>query len=130
FEADRFRIMVLDLKSGERRALTQNWDRSAGPIAFSPDGGAIYTTADHFGQHPLWAVGVKDGKPTMLTGPGRVESFSVGERQIVFSLSSLKSPAELHALTLRGGELRELPRMNGAALAQLALGEPEQFTFS
>src|SRR5690606_27103154 len=60
----------------------------------------------------------------------RVESFSVGERQIVFSLSSLKSPAELHALTLRGGELRELPRMNGAALAQLALGEPEQFTFS
>ena len=40
----------------------------------------------------------------MLTGPGHVERFTVGEREIVFALASLKSPAELYALTLRGGE--------------------------
>src|SRR5690606_18336832 len=84
---------------------------------------------DHVGQHPLWAIDVKTGKPTMLTGPGRVEAFSVGEKEIVMTISSLKSPAELQALTIKGGELRALPRMNEEALAQLQLGEPEQFSF-
>lgn len=129
FEADRFRIVVLDRKTGERRVLTEEWDRSASGLAFSADGRTLYTTADHFGQRPLWAIDLKSGKPTLLTGPGRVESFSVGERDIVFTLASLKSPAELMTFTLRGGELRELPRMNAALLAERAMGEPEQFTF-
>jgi dipeptidyl aminopeptidase/acylaminoacyl peptidase len=130
FEADRFHIMIADLKTGERRALTQNWDRSADSIAFSPDGRSLYAIADHFGQRPLWSIDVKTGKPTMLTGPGHVDSFAVGEREIVFALSSLKSPAELSALTLRGAELRELPRMNAQQFAEIGMGEPEQFTFA
>lgn len=130
FEADRFRIVLMDLRSGERRVLTEDWDRSAEAIAFSRDGRTIYATSDHYGQHPLWAIDVKSGKATMLTGPGRVEAFSVGEKEIVYTLASLKSPAELQVLTLRGGELRALPRMNSAALDRLALGEPEQFTFA
>jgi dipeptidyl aminopeptidase/acylaminoacyl peptidase len=129
FEADRFQILLLNLKSGERRTLTQGWDRSPSSIAFAPDGRTIYATADHFGQHPLWAVDVKSGKPTMLTGPGNVEAFAVGDKDIVFTLSSLKSPAELQALTLRGGDLRALQRMNATTMDEIALGEPEQFTF-
>ncbi len=120
FEADRFHVVLLDLKTGERRALTQDWDRSVDQIAFSPDGRTLYAVADHFGQRPVWAIDVKTGKPTMLTGPGHVDSFAVGEREIVFAVSSLKSPAELYALTLRGGDLRELPRMNADAFAAAA----------
>lgn len=130
FEADRFHIVVMDLKRGERRALTQTWDRSVDTIGFAADGKTIYATTDNFGQHPLWAIDVKTGKPTMLTGPGHVDSFSVGEREIFLSLSSLKSPSELYAFTLKNGDLRELPRINAAAFSELQLGEPEQFTFA
>jgi dipeptidyl aminopeptidase/acylaminoacyl peptidase len=130
FEADRFHIVIADLKTGQRRPLTQTWDRSVDSMAFSTDGKTIFAVTDHFGQHPLWSIDVKTGKPTMLTGPGRVDTFTVGEREIVFTLASLKSPAELHALTLRGGDLRELPRMNAKLLADVGLGEPEQFTFA
>jgi dipeptidyl aminopeptidase/acylaminoacyl peptidase len=129
FEADRFHLVVLDLKSGERRAVTAAWDRSLDAIAFAHDGKTIYAATDHYGQHPLWAIDVKSGKPTMLTGPGRVEAFDVGAKHIVFALSSLKSPAELHTVTPRG-DLRELPRVNAEAMSELALGEPEQFTFA
>ncbi|WP_414717483.1 prolyl oligopeptidase family serine peptidase [Steroidobacter sp.] len=130
FEADRFHIVVMDMKSGQRHALTKEWDRSVDNMQFSQDGRTIYATTDQFGQHPLWAIDVKTGKPTMLTGPGRVEAFSVGEKEIVMTVSSLKSPAELQALTLKGGDFRILPRMNEAALAQIEFGEPEQFTFA
>jgi dipeptidyl aminopeptidase/acylaminoacyl peptidase len=130
FEADRFHVMIADLKTGQRRALTQDWDRSVDHIAFSKDGRTIYAVTDHFGQHPLWAIDVKTGKPTMLTGPGHVDGFSVGEKEIVFAVSSLKSPAELQVLTVKNGELRELPRTNAAAMGAVALGEPQQFTFA
>jgi dipeptidyl aminopeptidase/acylaminoacyl peptidase len=130
FEADRFHVMVVDLKSGERRELAQDWDRSAGQLAFAADGRTLYTSADHFGQRPVWAIDVKTGKATMLTGPGHVDTFAVGERELVFAVSTLKSPAELYSLTLKGGDLRELPRMNAAAFEQLQIGEPEQFTFA
>ncbi len=39
---------------------------------------------------------------------GRIEAFSVGEKEIVLATSSLKSPAELQALTIKGGDLRAL----------------------
>lgn len=129
FEADRFHIVILDLKRGEKRPLTADWDRSVDSMEFSADGKTLYATADNFGQHPLWAIDVKTGKPTMLTGPGHVDSFSVGNEQIVFSLASLKSPAELYAVSTKG-DLRELPRVNADALATVQLGEPEQFTFA
>jgi len=130
FEADRFQVMLVDLKSGERRALTQAWDRSVDSIAFSKDGKTLFATADNFGQHPLWSIDVKTGKPTMLSGPGNVSEFAVGEREVVFALASLKSPAELYGLSIRGGEMRELPRINAEALSQVAIGEAEQFTFA
>ncbi len=130
FEADRFSIMLLDRNSGTRRALTETWDRSVDSMAFSTDGKVIYATTDQFGQHPLWSIETKSGKPTMLTGPGHVDGFSVGERDIVFALASLKSPAELYTVATKGGALRELPRINADAFARLSIGEPEQFTFA
>ena len=130
FEADRFHVMVKDLKSGASRELAQEWDRSADQIEFSADSRTLYAVADHFGQRPVWAIDVKTGKASMLTGPGHVDAFAVGEREIVFAVSTLKSPAELYSLTLKGGDLRELPRMNADAFAQLQIGEPEQFTFA
>ncbi|MET0497261.1 MAG: S9 family peptidase [Steroidobacteraceae bacterium] len=130
FEADRFEIIVTDRKTGTRRELTTAWDRSIDAMAFSADGKSIYALADQFGQHPLWSIDVKTGKPTMVTGPGHVENFSVGERDIVFTLSSLKSPAELYTATVKGGDLRELPRINSDYFASLSVGEPEQFTFA
>jgi len=130
FEADRFHIVIADIKSGQRRPLTQGWDRSVDAMDFSTDGKTIYAVTDHLGQHPLWAIDVKTGKATMLTGPGHVDSFAVGEREIVFPLASLKSPSELYSLTIKGSALRELPRMNAQRLADVALGDAEQFTFA
>ncbi len=129
FEADRFHVVVMDLKRGEKRALTADWDRSVDAMEFSADGKTLYATADNFGQHPLWAIDVKSGKPTMLTGPGHVDTFSVGSNEIVFALASLKSPSELYAITTKG-DLRELPRINADAMANVQIGEPEQFTFA
>ena len=52
FEADRFHLVLLDLKSGVKRPLTQNWDRSISSFAWARDGKTLFALAEHLGQQP------------------------------------------------------------------------------
>lgn len=126
FEADRFHIELLNRKTGARRTLTDVWDSSVASMAFARDGKSIYATADHMGQHPLWSIDIKSGKPTRLTQLGHVDSFSAGGKEVVYALASLQSPAELFAL--RGH--RSVTQINTAALNETQRGASEQFTFA
>ncbi len=130
FEADRFQLMLRDLKSGEVRALTADWDRSIGSFSFSADGQRILATIQHLGQHPLWAIDLRSGKRTEYVAKGNVGSFSAGNKQVVFAMASLSAPAALYAIPAGGGNAVQLTHFNDDALAQRAMGEFEQFTFA
>jgi dipeptidyl aminopeptidase/acylaminoacyl peptidase len=130
FEADRFHLVLLDLKSGVKRPLTQKWDRSIASFAWSLDGKTLFATADHLGQKPLWSIDATTGLTSAITGAGQVEGFSVGPRQVFYTLSTLASPADLYAVGFVGGQARQLTHLNAAALAQRRLGEYEQFNFA
>jgi dipeptidyl aminopeptidase/acylaminoacyl peptidase len=130
FESDRLHLVLLNLKSGVKRPLTLNWDRSISAFAWARDGKSLFATADHLGQRPLWSVDAKTGRTSAITGAGEVESFSVGPRRVFFASSSLGSPADLYAVGFAGGEPKQLTRVNQAALGQRKLGEYEQFSFA
>ena len=129
FESDRFHLVLLDLKSGAKRQLTQNWDRSITGFAWSPDGRTLFATTDHLGQHPLWAVDAATGRAAAITGDGEVEGFDVGPRQVFYTQSSLASPADLYAIGFAGGKPVELTHLNQAILAHRKLSAYEQFNF-
>src|SRR6185295_16882630 len=80
-EADRRRIVVVDRKTMKARVLTEGWDRSPDELAFSPDSKAIYATAEHVGNHGLFAVDVQGGQVTPLVEKGNVgEPRALGDR--------------------------------------------------
>lgn len=137
FEADRMAIMLspgdvdnptVDWTYVE---VAPKWDRSAQSIAWSPDGKTIYTTAEDVGQTKLFAIDVKSGKVTALTGEGHVSAFSVGPQSIVYAQDNLKGPAQLYSLsTVKKGEAPiKLTNNNAQALAGIAMGDAEQFSF-
>lgn len=130
FEADRFHLVLLDRKSGTKRPLTQNWDRSISRFAWSRDGRTLFASADHLGQRPLWAVDAGSGHAAAITGEGEVEDFDVGTNRIYYVGSSLGRPNDLYAIGFDGGKPQELSRVNAALLGKRALGEYEQFTFA
>ncbi len=106
FEADRFHLVLLNLKTGIKRQLTQVWDRSIASFAWSPDGKTLFATTDHLGQHPLWAVDAATGRAAAITGDGEVEGFDVGPRQVFYTLSNLANPADLYAVGVCRGQTR------------------------
>ncbi len=130
FEADRFRLVLKDLKTGEVRHLTKEWDRSIDHFSFSPDSRRVLATTDHLGQHALWSIDARNGKPTLYQPSGQVTDFSVGPQQIVFGLAGLNAPVDLFGVNLGGGRSHRLTHFNAARLNERALGAFEQFTFA
>lgn len=55
FEADRWQLMLRDLKTGQVRSLTSNWDRSVEGIAWSKEG-QLVVEAESQGRKQLWSV--------------------------------------------------------------------------
>ena len=130
FEADRFHLVLLNLHTGIKRPLTQNWDRSISAFAWSRDGKMLFATADHLGQHPLWAIDANSGRASAITGAGDVEGFSVGPQKITYAQSNLANPADLYSVGFAGGKPLQLTHLNQPALANRRLGEYEQFSFA
>ncbi|MCF8505601.1 MAG: S9 family peptidase [Caulobacter sp.] len=129
FEADRWQILIRDEATGQTRALAADWDRSADTLAWSPDGKTLYATAADVGQTRLFAIDVKSGKVTPLTGPGHVGGFDVSKKGIVYTQDTLAGPAQVFMIGLKGGKPVQLTNANADKLAGVEFGDFEQFSF-
>lgn len=129
FEADRYRIILRPWPEGPERVLTQDWDRSCGGIVWGPKGKTIYTTAPNLGQKSLFVIDVKKGTVKTLIKEGRVGGIDFAGKQIVYSLTNLKSPVELFSIDFKGKKSKQITHINKEKLAAVKLGDYEQFTF-
>jgi len=130
FEADRWQIVIRDEATKTERPLAADWDRSADAIAWAPDGRTIYALAQDVGQTRIFAIDVKSGKVTPLTGDGHVSAFDVGPRGIVYSQDTLAGPAQLYSIGFKPGSRPvKLTNVNADRLASVEMGDYEQFSF-
>ncbi len=129
FEADRFAIMAMDLGSGSTREVAPQWDRSAGGLKLAKDGRTLFATADDNGEHPLFAIDAATGKVSKIAGDGSVHEYSVRGNTIVFSRTTLKTPADLFRVAASGGKAAELTNQNSTKMAFVETGAFESFTF-
>jgi dipeptidyl aminopeptidase/acylaminoacyl peptidase len=129
FEADRFRIMLMDWPEGTPRALTEDWDRSPGGLVWSSDGRTIYTTASNLGHRSLFAVDVSSGAVKTLLKEGSIGSPAEAGNRLVIARDDLVQPVELYSVNLDGSDLQPVTSINERQLSRARMGTPEQFTF-
>ena len=130
YEADRQRVVLRNVADGKERILAEDWDRSAGSLAFSPDGKTIYVIAGDVGQNSLFALDVASGKVRKLVDQGYVAEAAVGrDGTIFFTHDTLKAPADLWRIGADGKDPQQLTRVNAEALANIRFGDFEQFSF-
>jgi dipeptidyl aminopeptidase/acylaminoacyl peptidase len=129
FEADRFHIVLMDVATGKKRHLAEDWDRSAGNIAWTADGKSLVADAEDIGQHRLFSIDVASGKVTPLTDKGSIGAFDLRRDTIAYTQTNLASGAQLFKLKL-GGKPQQLTNQNAERLADVRFGEYEQFSFT
>ena len=130
FEADRFHLVLMDVTSGKKRTVADQWDRSVAEYMWAPDGKSLYVGADDLGQHRLFSVDVASGKVTGVTGPGWMGGFDVKHDTIVVSQANLSSAAQLYKMTPGSSQATQLTHVNEAMLKDVRFGEYEQFSFA
>ncbi len=130
YESDRFRIVLRRWPDGKQRVLTENWDRSPSSFCFSADGKTIYATATNVGQKSLFAINVKTGAVRTIVKEGRISSPCIAADRIIYGLSNLRSPVELHSVEPDGSNVRKITNINAEKIAAVRIGEYEQFTFA
>jgi len=134
YEADRQRVVLYDLATGRRRALTETWDRSAGSIAWTGDGRLLLVTAEDEGRQKIFAIDAGGGasaRVTPLVSEGFSSALSTGPGdRFVFLRDSLSSPAEVFAARAGGSDMRALTAINAQHLAAIKMGRAEEFFFT
>src|SRR5207248_6802401 len=56
YESDRFRLMLYDRKTGEKRNLTEKFDRWVGTFTWAPDSARIYFSSENKGGSPIYGI--------------------------------------------------------------------------
>jgi dipeptidyl aminopeptidase/acylaminoacyl peptidase len=131
YEADRQVLQIRDLRTGQVRSLTEQWDRSVGSIAWAPDGRSLYVTAQDTLDHPAYRVDFASGQVTRLTGEGTANNvLPLRGGGILYTLNTLAAPDDLYRLGAAGGSQAQLTRVNAARLAGIDPIRVERFSFA
>ena len=131
YEADRWRVMLYDRKSGKIENLSEGFDRSATNLSWSPDSKTIYFLAENETLQPLYAMGARAGATPKKVADGynNAYSFSADGKILVTERTSLTIPGELYVAAGDGGGQKQLTHQNDALLATLEMNAPEKFWF-
>ncbi len=131
FEADRFRMALLDRQTGESRVLTEAFDNTITDLAWSADSKRIYFTADVRGRTPLHELDVETGRIRVLTDVGNLDGFAVARdgTWAVVSRRRVGEPQELWRVSLREKAAeppRRLTTHNAAVEAEVDIRPVEE----
>lgn len=131
YESDRWRVMLYDRQSGKSENLSENFDRSANELAWSPDSKTIYFVAENETLQPVYAMEARVGATPkkILDGYNSEFAFSADGNVLAAMRSSLTMPSELFVSSGNGSGLKQLTHGNQAILANVEMNEPEKFWF-
>jgi len=131
FEADRFRLMVLDRATGQIRGLSDDFDFWVEDFRWTPDSKSLVFTSEVRGRDTLYRVPVGGGVPVPLWTGGHFAGIEVAAGRVFYGASTLTRAVELGSVGLDGKTPGWLTHTNDALFRELALGEvSERFTDS
>jgi dipeptidyl aminopeptidase/acylaminoacyl peptidase len=122
--------MLRDLKTGQVRSLTRDWDRSVEGIAWSKEG-RLVVEAESQGRKQLWWVALDGASaPRALTTMGSAGDAVFGSdgASVVYLETRMDSPAVLKSVEVASGRVITLWDPNAERRASWDLPVPESVT--
>lgn len=132
YEADRTRLMILDVQTQQRRELTTGWDFEANHPQWAADSKSLFfLSAENF-TYQIYQIGLGDGKIRRLTeGQHDYASLMVppGNSATLFATrTTMAQPAEVFAITARSGQARQLSTATDAPWNTIKKSRVERHT--
>ncbi len=156
YESDRWRLMLYDRKTGERKELTQGFDHSVGSFVWARDSKMIYVSAEHKRHSLIYAIGTTPlsqhqadyPRRSLVGGHNDDLAISPDGKKLLFTRMSITAPNEIYGSSAHGdgcpaktGFVDEgksdcslnkdwpITRVNDAVLSLISMGDVESFGF-
>jgi dipeptidyl aminopeptidase/acylaminoacyl peptidase len=139
YESDRFRLMLYDRRTGEKKNLTENLDAWVGTFVWGTHSSGLFFAVEEQGEFPIYGIHLKDLNPIPVLRFCAQDDLSVtpdGEN-LVFAEMSLKAPNEIYTFWLcrECGDLpppppRQLSHLNDSVLSKIEISPLEPFWFT
>ena len=130
YESDKLRLMVMNLESGEKSDLTENFDYGVSGISWSADDSELAAVVMYRGTLEVFAFN-RETKAIRQVSKGvhDINSFQMNGDKIIASQVSIQYPATLYAYNLGDSEAEgtKLTTVNDDILSQVRMGKTEPY---
>ena len=150
YESDRFRLMLYDRKTGEKKNLTETVDAWIGSYSWSPDSSRIYATYEDRGTSPILVIysetpdWVKWNLHDLIPGYNDGPLVSPDGKTLLFSQMTLERPTEIWSVQISEAQRvydmhpninnlvarGQITHLNDSVLSQVAMAPLEPFWFT
>ena len=127
YEADKIRLFILNLASGEKTDLSANFDQNSTGLSWSADNKSIYFISCWQALTQIYRADLADHKIIPVTKGIQDYGFvALANDQLVGMKHSMSQPDEIYSIDPQTGAETELSFQNKGILDQLELGKVEE----
>src|SRR5579864_6320367 len=129
YESDRWRLILYDRTTGEKKNLTEDFDRWVDGFAWAPTSNTIYFDAEDSGTAPVWSldlIGQYATVPKQLFRSGTNGDIAITSdgKTLIFSRNTIQAPNGI--FTAKISELPEKSAVCGEKATDFFVACPEK----
>jgi len=130
FYGDQVELIRYDRRTGDKVALTGDFDRSPSGWVTDDKGKTIYFTAEDGARRSIFSLSMKGGDVREVYKGGTAHSIDLAsKKRLVFLRESLTQPAEVFTVGTDGKNMQKLTSFNDEMLEGLEMGRIEDVTY-
>ncbi len=127
FEADKTRIMIMDMSDGSYNDYTEGFDQSAGNLSWSDDGETLYFISGHHATYQMYQLSIASREIKQITeGWHNYNSLALAGNHLVGERMSMSSPVEIFRVDKNDGTQEQLTNVNASVFEKTQMGRVEQ----
>lgn len=127
YEADKVRLYIMDLESGQKEDYTLGFDQNAEHLVWGDDSKTIWFISDWHATDEIYSANVdtREIKKHTEGVHNYTEAYPAGD-MLITTRVSMSKPAEIYKVDPQTGKDEELSFINKNLLSQLEMGKVEE----
>jgi len=127
YEADKNRIFVRNLETGEETNFSEGFEQNAHGLTWSDDSKKLYFTSDWHARFQVYQLNVETGDIRQITeGIHNYRSVEPAGDRLIGSKQSMSQPTEIYSIVPSTGKETQLSFINKNLMDQLKMGDVEK----
>ena len=127
YEADKNRLFVMNLGTGEKTDLSASFDQNVEAPVWTKDSKSIYFVSVWHAKTQIYRLDMADAKIKQITeGQHDFESVHPAANTLIAVRHSMSKPNEIYAVNPKNGSTKELSFENKHILSKIEMGRVEE----